>query len=59
MNDKKTQKKRFEQTAQEIGVDLDEAKLAENLRRIAKREFEKRKKPEPEKVDKPRSDDKG
>jgi hypothetical protein len=55
--DDQEQAKRFEQTARELGVDLDEAKLAENLRRIAKREFEKRKKPE--KVDKPRSDDKG
>ncbi len=43
MNDKKTQKKRFEQTAQEIGVDLDEAKLAETLRKIAKPEPEKKK----------------
>ena len=46
MKDKKmTQKERFEQTAKELGVDLDEAKLAKNLRRIAKREFEKKKKP--------------
>ena len=45
MNEKKTQKERFERTAEELGVDLDEAKLAKNLRRIAKREFEKKKKP--------------
>ena len=48
VNMNKKQKDRFEQTAKELGVDLDEAKLAENLRRIAKREFERRKKPEPE-----------
>ncbi len=36
----KTQQRRFEQTARELGVDLDEAKLAETLRKIAKPEPE-------------------
>ena len=44
MKDKKmTQKERFEQAAKELGVDLDETKLAETLRRIAKPEPEKKK----------------
>lgn len=38
---KQTQKDRFEQTAREIGVDLDEAKLAETLRKLAKHEPDK------------------
>jgi len=44
MSDKKTpQKERFERTARELGVDLDEAKLVEALRKIAKPEPEKKK----------------
>lgn len=34
--DKSSQRKRFEQTARELGVDLDEEKLKEALRRMAK-----------------------
>lgn len=33
-----SQKERFERTAREHGVELDEKKLAETLRRMAKRE---------------------
>ena len=43
MDDNKTQKERFERTARELGVELDETKLAETLRRVAKREPEKKK----------------
>lgn len=39
MSDEKTdQKERFERTAREHGVELDEKRLAEMLRRMAKRE---------------------
>ena len=44
MTKEQTQSDKFKQAARELGVDLDEAKLAKNLRRIAKREFEKKKK---------------
>jgi len=37
-DDKTSQKERFERTARERGVELDEKKLAETLRRMAKRE---------------------
>lgn len=37
------QQDHFEQTARELGVDLDEAKLAETLRKLAKHEPEKKK----------------
>ena len=45
MTKEQTQSDKFKQAARELGVDLDEAKLAKNLRRIAKREFEKKNKP--------------
>ena len=45
MTKEQTQSDKFKQAGRELGVDLDEAKLAKNLRRIAKREFEKKKKP--------------
>ena len=35
-NNKQNQSERFKKTAEELGVDLDEAKLAETLRKIAK-----------------------
>lgn len=38
-----TQKDRFVQAAEQLGVDLDEAKLAETLRRVAKQDPEKKK----------------
>ena len=43
MDDDKTQRERFKRTARELGVDLDEAKLAETLRRVAKHDPEKKK----------------
>lgn len=36
-NTKPSQRERFEQAARDLGVDLDEAKLKETLRNIAKR----------------------
>ncbi len=42
MSDEKTdQKERFKRTAREHGVELDEKKLAETLRRIAKKKKDK------------------
>jgi hypothetical protein len=41
--DDQKQAKRIEKTAKDLGVDLDDASLAKTLRRIARREFEKKK----------------
>ena len=41
--DDQEQAKRFEKTAKGLGIDLDEAKLAETLRRVAKPAPEKKK----------------
>lgn len=41
--DSDNQAERFERTAREHGVELDEKKLAEALRRMAKREKDKKK----------------
>ena len=38
----KKQAERFKETARDVGVDLDEAKLAETLRRVAKHEPKKK-----------------
>lgn len=38
----RSQSERFEQAAKELGVDLDETKLAETLRKLAKHESEKK-----------------
>ena len=38
-----SQSDKFKQAARELGVDLDEAKLAETLRKLAKHESEKKK----------------
>ena len=39
----RSQSDRFKRTARDLGVDLDEAKLAETLRRVAKHDPEKKK----------------
>ena len=41
-DEKMTQNESFERTARELGVDLDETKLAETLRRVAKPDPEKK-----------------